>query len=128
MRAGARWVLLGLSLLGGISCGGGDGPAGGLLDITLTTPNNNDGAMLLVISGGEINSVEGTGYQTYSAVAGSTTARVVIIGDITNGLVARIVVPDLSLASNYTAYVEQAAARDTYFLQSSGGYAVTVGN
>ncbi len=87
----------------------------------LTTPNSNDGAVQFSIAGPAIDSVAIVGYDGFAART-SNVANLVVDGQITSGDVARILVPDISLAGDYQASVSAAAARDSYELQSTQGY------
>ncbi|HXE58322.1 MAG TPA: hypothetical protein VNK43_10000 [Gemmatimonadales bacterium] len=131
MPSRKRLLVLG-ALVGalGLGCGGGDdgGPDGAQLDIVLTTPHLNDGAVLVRIEGGPIQAVTGAPqYTSYAAVVGNFAARVLVTGNITSGVIATITIPDSRQAGNYVAVVEQAAARDgNHGLQSTSGYSVAV--
>ena len=97
------------------------GPTAGWLTVQLTTPNSNDGAVQLSIAGPAIDSVAIVGYDGFAART-SNVANLVVDGQVTSGDVARILVPDISLAGDYQANVSAAAARDSYELQSTQGY------
>jgi len=97
------------------------GPTGGWLTVELTTPRNDDGAVQFAITGPAVDSVTVLGYDGFGVAAG-TEADFVITGDVTNGVVARVHVPDLSVATAYQATVAAAAARTTFALQPLNGY------
>jgi hypothetical protein len=97
------------------------GPTAGWLTVQLSTPNSNDGAVQLAVAGPAIDSVAITDYDGFASRT-SNTVNMVIDGQITSGNVARILVPDISLAGDYQASVSAAAARDSYGLQSTQGY------
>ena len=124
--------IVGLLALIGIvgGCGGGGGgsnPEPGFLDLTLNTPNADDGALLFKVVGGTVDSITaGAMVQdgSYGTVTGGT--RVVVAGNLTDGVVARIHVPDINDVANYSVVIEQIAVRNTFAQRATGGYSVTV--
>jgi hypothetical protein len=105
------------------SCSGdGTGPAGGTLDVNLTSPNTDDGAILLTIAGGPVESVEAVVGATYKAKVDENTLRVVVTGNLTSGTIARLHVADMSQAARYSAAVIQVAVRSTYATREPAGY------
>ena len=126
-----RSVLLAAVLGWSLGCGDGgappDIPTPGLLGLWLSSPNVNDGALLVTITGGIVDSVQpAPGYTLSSAGAGTSTVRVVVTGNVASGIVAQILVPDTRRAASYHITVDQAAARGSYALQNVGGYAIEV--
>lgn len=134
----ARRIALLLLLLLAISCGGDDlaspttpqpGPSpavAGWLSVMLTTPNADDGAIQLSLSGAPIDSLELSGNPGFAALVDGA-GRLLVTGNIRSGVVARIWVPDLRAAARYHGSVDAAAARSSYALQDlSRGYAVQV--
>lgn len=125
---------LGLLLLAAAGCSadGPTAPTRGPLALSLTTPNRDDGALLLAIAGGPVDSVTAAapGAQVYGGAAGAPAAgaplRVIVRGTLAPGLVARVWVPDVSAVGAYRVTVEQAAAHTSYFQRAVSGYAVTV--
>jgi hypothetical protein len=128
MRFGLALALgatVGLSLLP--SCASEPaGPTGGVLTVTLTTPNSDDGAVLFTLSGGPVDSVEAVGHSVYSARIDANTLRVIVTGTLGPGPVARIRIPDQQQVSGYGAMVNQVAARTTYQQRDPGGYSLTL--
>ena len=117
------------------SCGGdGHGPTGptgptpGVLRIALVTPHTDDGAVLFTISGAPVVSVDvaAPGYQVYTAIPDTNTARVLVTGDLAAGDVVRIHVADTRRAASYHATIAQAASRTTFAQQVLTGYSLTV--
>jgi hypothetical protein len=112
------------------NCGGGGGepgPVKGFLDVTLNTPNADDGAILLKVQGGEIDSVVGGAMAQYGGYTIQPSfTRIVVAGNITDGIVARVQVPDINNAGAYSATVEQVAVRNSSTTRSTAGYTLTV--
>lgn len=117
-RFAALAALVGLVLVG-LSCGGGDSGTGpsspdpGPVNLVLTTPNSNDGALLLSITGGTVTSVAQQGYEVLASAPGATT-KLLVRGTIAGGPIATITVPDRHKLTSYHVTVLQAAARGTY--------------
>jgi hypothetical protein len=126
-----RYPLLALALLALSSCGGGDGgtgsnPVPGTLNVSLSSPNTDDGAVLFTVSGGPIDSVLPQSYTTFSTRVDANTRRVIVAGDVVDGILVRIHVPDVSKVGDYHVTIGQVAARTTHALQSVGSYSITV--
>lgn len=116
-----------------LSCGGdsggGTGPTPkdpGFVHLELTTPNADDGILLISIAGGRVLEVEGAGYQVVSAGVSDTMVKVLVRGTLVGGVIGRVTVPDRNLLSSYTITVEQVAARQSYVQRSVEGYAVRI--
>lgn len=125
-----RQFLWGAGLAAGLLAGcGGDAPVGpvaGELTLSLVTPGNSDGAVLIRVTG-PIESVTAmAGYRVESSAVPGGMWRIVVAGNVTGGPVARIRVPDINAAAEYLAIVEQVAARGTFALLSTSGYGVQV--
>lgn len=98
---------------------------GGWLTVQLTTPRTDDGAVQLSVSGPKIDSVKLVTYDGFETNSG-TQVDLVATGNIANGDLARIYVPDLARTTEYQVSVTAAAARDTYVLQALDGYRATL--
>jgi hypothetical protein len=96
-------------------------PTGGWLTLQLSSPNGDDGAVQFSVSGPTIDSVKLVSYDGFATIDNGT-ANLIVTGQVGNGDVARIFVPDLALTSQYRVSVAAAAARGTYALQSLDGY------
>jgi hypothetical protein len=102
------------------------GPTAGTLAVNLASPNNDDGAVLLTVSGGPIDSVASPGHQIYSARLDSSTLRLIVTGNVASGTIATIYLADMRLASNYSATVNQVAARESYAQHDAASYTLTL--
>lgn len=121
LRLGLAIVLLG-------ACGSDPpvGPVAGELTLTLVSPGASDGAVMVRVTG-EIESVTGLGgYVVEAAEVPGGMWRIVVAGTLVPGPIARIRVPDINNTATYLAVVEQVAARGTFALLSTAGYAVQV--
>jgi len=94
----------------------------GVLDVVLTTPNADDGAVLLTVDGA-VDSVQGAPYVIFSISSG-TEARIVVTGDVGGGVIARLYVPDVGSADQYLAHLDEVAQRGTFALRSPTAYSL----
>ncbi len=120
-----------LAFLG--SCDGEDLPPGppepmgpGLLAVVLDTPNSNDGALLVTLTGGPVDSLRGGQLRVISSDAGPTQRRVIVSGLVRTGKVLRFWVPERGDVDNYTAILEQAAERAQFAQQDISSYSLLV--
>jgi hypothetical protein len=127
MRAGRALLLA--TLLGATACGGGSdlsAPLSGPLDLAIRTPSDDDGIVLVEVTGGTVDSVTALGYRTEASSVGTAPLRIVVSGALRDGKLVRIWVPDRTRASDYSATVVEAAARTTYQLQDVADYRIDV--
>lgn len=128
MRSGVRWTLgalAGLMLLPACS-GDNTGPVAGILNLSLASPQGDEGAVLFAVTGGPVDTVEALGPELHSARIDANTVHVVVTGDLSSGVLARIRIPDDRQASHYTAMVSQVALRATYAQRDPAGYSITL--
>jgi hypothetical protein len=127
MRSGARFLAAALAL-SGLACGedrvsSATGP--GVLEVVLTTPSSDDGAILFQVDGTVDSMIAAPGYSGFSNVSPGFT-RAVVTGSVSGGIIARLYIPDVSAAGQYSATLLQAAARNSFALQPVTGYALTL--
>lgn len=101
-------------------------PTGATLDVSFSTTADDDGAVLFTISGGSVDSVEATGLALYSAQIDASTLRVILVGDLSSGKIARIHIADERRLSQYSATINQVAARRSYTQRDPLSYSLTV--
>lgn len=137
MRTRVLLGTLALAGLGFVACGGGDGggngnnPTPGNLTVSLTTAPSAPGAVMFTVSGGTINSVTVSGtYHKYETTLGTTSRRVLVTGNIISGALVTIAVPDIGKAAQYSATINQIAARSTavtpYQQLAAGAFTIAV--
>jgi hypothetical protein len=118
-----RRALLGMALGGLAGCSPeAPGPAAATLSLSLASPAQDDGAVLLTISGGPVDSIDAPEYRLYSTLVDANTYRVIIAGQLSSGQIARVHIPDERRSAEYAAVIEQVAARGTYRQQDLAGY------
>ena len=121
-------VTVGVLAAGVASCGSrAVEPTSTLLDVVLTTPNVDDGAVMFTISGGPVTSIQAFTYRTYTGTVSSNTYRVMVTGNVNGGILVRVLVPDASRAGDYVTTVNQVARRGTYQQRTIGGYSLRLG-
>ncbi|HJU87935.1 MAG TPA: hypothetical protein VJ672_01000 [Gemmatimonadaceae bacterium] len=105
---------------------GAPAPEPGPLNVVLATPRDDDGAVMFSISGGAVDSITALGYGIFTSQTAHDAHRVVVNGDIVDGPIARIWVPDRLGIGAYTLSIEQVAARGTYEQQQAAGYVLSL--
>lgn len=118
------WVVVvaaALAMLSGCS-GQASGPVATTLQVSLSTPFNDDGGLLFTVTGGRVDSVDAAGYTIYTSRPDATTLQVILTGDLSSGNVAQLHIADERLASQYSASVNQVAARATYVARDPASY------
>ncbi|HEY4321694.1 MAG TPA: hypothetical protein VGM77_11030 [Gemmatimonadales bacterium] len=122
----ARRLFVALCLVAACSADNHPDPHAGTLTLRLINGGTNDGALVLVISGGPVAGVTaGAGYVAVTTADGSGT-HLLLTGNIAPGPLAAIAVPDLSQLAAYTVTVEQAADRSTFALLDPIAYRAEV--
>ena len=102
------------------------GPVPATLEVSLATSATDDGAVLFTVTGGPVDSVEAAGYRLYTAETSPTSTRVVVAGDLRAGIIARIHIADGSKLSQYSATIDQVAARGSYAQRDPVSYSLVV--
>lgn len=98
----------------------------GVLTLTLSGTAGNDGALVVTVSGGAVNDVHAADGVEISRNTDASGTHLLLLGNITEGVVARIDVPDVAKAAAYVATVDQAADRTTFGLLDAAGYRIVV--
>ena len=105
-----------LALVGG--CGDSNQNPSGRGDLFVAyTGTGEAGAILLTISGGPVESVSAIGAQQISSTSPyANTTKVVVLGEVGNGDLIRIRVPDVSAATQYNVRADQVADKTSFAL------------
>src|SRR5262245_264454 len=128
----SRWFRLALLPMAAllVTCndpsGNGNRPTRGWLTLRLTSPNADDGGVLITVSGATIDSVRTTQSNLVTRRESASSIRVIIGGNLTSGMIGEILVPDTRQVSQYTALIQEVAARTTYQQRPLAGYSVSV--
>ena len=127
-RAGAA-ALAALALVA--ACDSASGPAkprAGEVTVRLETPHDDDGALVLSLTGpGPIGAVtpEAAGVAVHARPDGAGV-KAAVFGDLEDGDLVRVAVPDVNRAGEYRARVLEAAGRDDALRAAVSGYRLTV--
>lgn len=137
MRKTIRGRVVALTALAGLVAGCGEKggttlppvtpPVPGVLTVALTTPNPNDRAVRLTITGPAISQVElaGSGLVLHQRSEGGVI-QAALFGPITSGPVLRLTVPDVNRVAAYSVAIPE-VADDTNALRAAlPGYTATV--
>lgn len=101
----------------------------GVLTVTLVTPNGDDRAVLVSVTGpGEIAEVSAAlpGEYTVHARKNGPSVRAAVFGSISSGPVLRLSVPDVNRLSSYTATIEEVVDPSSNVRPSKSGYTLTI--
>jgi len=117
------------SALSGCSDKGATAPSAALI-VSLSSPNQQDGAMAIVLRGPDLESTQSIKPTTvlYQRLVGTNESHVLIVGDITRGDLLRVEVLGLVAhpISEYSATVTEVATRTDSSRASVQGYALTL--
>ena len=121
-----KWRWLVVMVLAG--CGGEAvaPPTPGTLGLRLASPGVNDGAIVVVLSGGPVGAVRPAGALEAVQQTDGAGTHLLLVGNVTEGVLATFDVPDIGHASAYVAAVVQVADRTTFALLDAAPYRVTV--
>jgi hypothetical protein len=106
-------------------CSNNTGPVAGALVVSVASPQHDDGALMLSVYGGPVDSVESVGFPIYS-IHSADSVKLIVTGSLGSGAVARIHIPDGRQASRYSAKVTQVAARLSYSPRDPAAYSITL--
>ena len=103
-------------------------PHAGTLTVRLTTPHVDDGALTFTLSGPAINNATAANasLRLFTRGSGQSTIVGVLVGDLANGAVVTLYVPDVTAAAGYAAQVLEVADRNDALRASLAGYALSV--
>ncbi len=121
-------LLLAAALPWSSGCGddpGPTGPQGGILEVSLTTPNADDAAMVLRLTGPGISQVRASEGGNYlHLVESGSEVIVVLVGDLPAGGIVRFSVPDVEAVDSYGAAILEVADESNALRASLSGYEV----
>ena len=101
-------------------------PTPGVLVGALASPRDDDGALLLKIAGPGIGEVREANprYRMFWRSHNDSLAFAIVVGDLQDGPVVRVNVPDVHQRERYFLEVVQVADREDLLRSSVTGYAV----
>jgi hypothetical protein len=113
-----RAILIPLAAIVALAtCGGGndENPTPGSLVVQVTSTTSADGAILLMIQGSKITNVHASRGTIQTAVIDNTHVKVLLLGSLGSGNLIEFDVPNPGKVANYTATIEQVAARSNSY-------------
>ena len=104
------------------------GPQAGTLSLRLVTPNADDGALQFELSGAPLDTATAgnASLQLFTRRLSDSRVVGVVVGDLANGVLVTLHVPDVSAVAGYTAQVLEVADRGNELRTSLTGYALSV--
>ncbi len=139
MRSARLFLVLAVSgSIGLAGCGddGGDGgtdptPTAGTLTLNLTSPNADDRAIHIRITGsGAADSVSNVAanasYTIHAKLENGNTAQAAVFGNLTNGALVTFSVPNVNNTGRYTISVVDAADANNALRTNTGSYTLQV--
>jgi hypothetical protein len=127
-----RFVCAAAALLVTLGCGGENGgtppQARGDLTLSYVVTGNDVGAVLLTISGGDVEAVTAIPAGVTVSVASQSTGvtRVVVTGGLASGDLLKVRVPDVNAVDEYVVRIEQVAHAETFALLDPTGSSLTI--
>ncbi len=100
-------------------------PARGWLNLQLTTPNSDDGGIVFTVAGGPIDSVRFV-HEGFSSAVSDSIWSFLATGELSNGAIAQLLVPNVNKPSIYRPEIQQVAALVTYEQRDLAGYRLQV--
>ena len=122
-----RLMLVIVAVIAGCGTDSAAAPQPGALTLTLTSAGTSDGAVVVLVSGAPVISVDGPAEYQVASNTDAAGTHVMIVGNVASGVVATLHVADLSRASAYVVTVEQVADRNSFALLDPARDQVTVG-
>ena len=111
-----------------VACGDDGPPVPGTVTVSLATPNTDDGAVAVSMSGPGITSLtpaSGT-YLIYWRLVGAEQLDALVFGNVTGGPLFSLAVADGRNPGRYSGSVTEVARRNDELRPNVTGYAVTV--
>jgi len=100
----------------------------GFATLSLVTPNTNDGAILVALTGPGVSDIKpaSTAYAVYWRVVSPSEAQLIVVGDLAAGVMATASLAEGTRLDAYHAQVVEAATRNDEVQPSTVGYSVTL--
>ena len=111
------------------ACGSEIGPAtSGTATVSFVTPNSDDGAVLVSLIGPGVRDAQPASfaYKAYWRVVSANELRLLVVGNLADGVVATVTVDDINKLGQYHATVLEVASRADVVRASTAGYSFTL--
>lgn len=126
-----RALLFVMAAIGTVACGEGTAPPPASptsLRVDLQTPNPDDGAIVITLRGPGMSDITpaSPGYLVYARVSAGDEMRVIVVGDLKAGALVTLDIAPGQLLSDYSASIQQVAARSDRLRADLSSYEVSV--
>jgi hypothetical protein len=103
-------------------------PTPGTVTVSFHSPNTDDGAALFTLTGPGIQDAQAASstYKVYWRVVSATEVRFLVVGDLTNGVVATMTIDDLNKVKEYAGTFIEVASRTDAVRASVSGYSLSI--
>jgi hypothetical protein len=128
----ARFAGATAALLVTLGCGGENGgtppQVRGDLTLSYVVTDHDHGAVLLTISGGDVEAVSAipAGVTVSFASQSPGVTRVVVTGGLASGDLLKVRVPDVNAVDGYVVRIDQVAHAETFALLDPTGSSLTI--
>jgi len=124
-----RTVLSLAALIGGLACGSDSGtnPGPGTATVSLTTPNADDGAVLVTLTGPGVSNPQpgSSAYRLYFRVVSADELRVMVVGDLSAGVLLTLGVGEVTSIGQYSGTFVEVASQTDVLRATLTGYSLT---
>ena len=99
------------------------------LRIDLETPHTDDGAVVVTLRGPDVSNLQAASpaYLAYSRVdSGTSEVRLIVVGDLKGGALATVSIAPGHQLSDYSATIQQVAARSDSLRADLSGYHMSI--
>lgn len=115
-------------LLGGLACGSDSGtnPGPGSAAVSLATPNADDGAILVTLTGPGVSNPQpgSSAYDVYFRVVSADELRIMVVGDLSTGVLLTVGVGAVTSIGQYSGTIVEVASRADVLRTSLTGYSL----
>jgi len=108
------------------TCSGAEPAGPGWLDVRFVSPTADDGGVMFVVRGAAIDSVRSSFPDLHTVQVDASEWRIIVLGNVSSTVVARLWVPDLDAVARYAVTVEQVASGITFAQRATAPYAMVV--
>ena len=122
-------AVAGALILGASACdSGGSSEGNGPVQVSLSTPSADDGALVITIAGPAFTAVRpaSASYEVFWRAVNQNETRVIVVGDIVDGLLFTATAPEAAAAAEFSAEVMEIANRGDALRPSMAGYSLSV--
>src|SRR5262245_47962004 len=119
-------AVVALTVLAG--CSGDSTPTPGTVTVSLNSPNADDGAVLVTLTGPGIRDAvpANSAYKIYWRAVSATELRLLVVGNLSDGTLATVTVDDTRHVDQYQGTLLEAVSRTDAVRASLSGYSIQI--